>query len=173
MAQRLSLPLTVSCFSKIEIGFTFLVPAHPGTAGSTGQWAVKRLCVRVRACVCEVWPGRWRRRPRCDQVRDEVQAAVNWSWVSAPYSDHLHRPLCTTITEILTLIQRGEWRHNASVGVIEYVMRCRQRRTGPWYQFRVATTTTTLCAQRVTVYTGWQWRSFVSYLCKLVFAAIL
>ena len=27
MAQ---LPLTVSCFSKIPIGFTFLVPAHPG-----------------------------------------------------------------------------------------------------------------------------------------------
>jgi len=25
--------LTVSCFSKIEIGFTFLVPAHPGSPG--------------------------------------------------------------------------------------------------------------------------------------------
>jgi len=38
----MSLPLTVSCFSKIQIGFTFLVPAHPG---SPGQRAVKRLCV--------------------------------------------------------------------------------------------------------------------------------
>jgi len=28
-AQLMSLPLTVSCFSKIQIGFTFLVPAHP------------------------------------------------------------------------------------------------------------------------------------------------
>jgi len=27
------LPLTVSCFSKIQIGFTFLVPAHPGSPG--------------------------------------------------------------------------------------------------------------------------------------------
>ena len=27
------LPLTVSCFSKIQIGFTFLVPAHPGGSG--------------------------------------------------------------------------------------------------------------------------------------------
>jgi len=26
-------PLTVSCFSKIQIGFTFLVPAHPGSPG--------------------------------------------------------------------------------------------------------------------------------------------
>jgi len=40
MAQLMPLPLTVSCFSKIQIGFTFLVPAHPG---STGQRAVKRV----------------------------------------------------------------------------------------------------------------------------------
>ena len=26
-------PLTVSCFSKIQIGFTFLVPAHLGSPG--------------------------------------------------------------------------------------------------------------------------------------------
>ena len=38
------LPLTVSCFSKIQIGFTFLVPAHPG---SPGHRAVKRVCVCV------------------------------------------------------------------------------------------------------------------------------
>jgi len=40
MAQLMPLPLTVSCFSKIQIGFTFLVPAHPG---SSGQRAVKRV----------------------------------------------------------------------------------------------------------------------------------
>jgi len=28
MAQLMTLPLTVSCFSKIQIGFTFLVPAY-------------------------------------------------------------------------------------------------------------------------------------------------
>jgi len=37
-AQLMPLPLTVSCFSKIQIGFTFLVLAHPG---SPGQRAVK------------------------------------------------------------------------------------------------------------------------------------
>jgi len=36
------LPLTVSCFSKIQTGFAFLVPAHPG---SPGKRAVKRVCV--------------------------------------------------------------------------------------------------------------------------------
>ena len=47
LAQLMPLPLTVSCFSKIQIGFTFLVPAHPG---SPGKRAVKRVCVCV--CVC-------------------------------------------------------------------------------------------------------------------------
>jgi len=40
MAQLMPLPLTASCFSKIQIGFTFL--------GSPGQRVVKRMCV----CVC-------------------------------------------------------------------------------------------------------------------------
>ena len=30
MVQPMPLPLTVSCFTKIQIGFTFLVLAHPG-----------------------------------------------------------------------------------------------------------------------------------------------
>ena len=49
MAQLMPLPLTVSCFSKIQIGFTFLVPAH---LGSPGQRAVKRARVCVCACAC-------------------------------------------------------------------------------------------------------------------------
>ena len=35
MAQLMPLPLTVSCFSKIRVGFTFLVPAHPGSPGQS------------------------------------------------------------------------------------------------------------------------------------------
>jgi len=42
------MPLTDSCFSQIQIGFTLLVPAHPG---SPGKRAVKRVCV----CVCVFW----------------------------------------------------------------------------------------------------------------------
>jgi len=40
MAQLMPLPLTVSCSNKIQIGFTFLVPAYPG---SPGKRAVKRV----------------------------------------------------------------------------------------------------------------------------------
>ena len=43
MAQLMPLPLTVSCFSKIQIGLTFLVPDHPG---SPGKKAVKWVCVK-------------------------------------------------------------------------------------------------------------------------------
>ena len=42
MAQLMPLPLTVSCFSKIQIGFTFLIPAH---LGSPGKRAIKRAFV--------------------------------------------------------------------------------------------------------------------------------
>ena len=42
IAQLMPPPLTVSCFSKIQIGFTYLVPAH---LGSPGQRAIKWVCV--------------------------------------------------------------------------------------------------------------------------------
>ena len=44
MAQLMPPPLTVSCFSKFQIGFTFLVPAHPS---SPGQRAVKHVVMDV------------------------------------------------------------------------------------------------------------------------------
>ena len=40
LAQLMPLPLTVSCSNKIQIGFTFLVPAYPG---SPGKRAVKQV----------------------------------------------------------------------------------------------------------------------------------
>ena len=51
MAQLMPLPLTISCFSKIQIGFTFLVPAH---LGNPGKRAIKRVCVCriVRKPIC-------------------------------------------------------------------------------------------------------------------------
>ena len=50
MAQRMPLPLTVSCFSNIQIGFTFLVLAQPG---SPRKGAVKRVCVCLRYVIGE------------------------------------------------------------------------------------------------------------------------
>ena len=48
MVQLMTLSHSVSCFSKIQIGFTLPVPAH---LGSPRQRAVKHMCVYVRVCV--------------------------------------------------------------------------------------------------------------------------
>ena len=50
MAQLMPLPLTVSCFNKIQIGFTFLVLAD---LGSTGKGPLNG-CVSVCVCIAGV-----------------------------------------------------------------------------------------------------------------------
>ena len=58
MAQLMPLPLSGSCFSKIQIVITFLVLAHPG---SPGKRAVKRACVCVFVHrVKSLWNGQRR-----------------------------------------------------------------------------------------------------------------
>jgi len=47
IAQLMPLPLTVSCFNKIQSGFTFLVPAHPSRPGK----GPLNGCVCVCVCV--------------------------------------------------------------------------------------------------------------------------
>jgi len=72
MAQLMPLPLTVSCFSKIQIGFTILVPAHPG---SPGQRAFERVCVCVCVCVFDGQSMRARVRA-CVQGQQTASAAA-------------------------------------------------------------------------------------------------
>ena len=44
MAQLMPLPLTVFCSSKIQIGFTFLLPAYPGCPGKEAvKWLLLLL----------------------------------------------------------------------------------------------------------------------------------
>ena len=71
-SQLMPLPLTVSCFCKIQICLTFLVPAHPCTPG---QRAIKRVCV----CVC------W--------CRAELKATID------PYVEE--KTLCVTLSNYL------------------------------------------------------------------------
>jgi len=86
-AQLMPLPLTASCFSKIQIGFTFLVPAHPG---SPGQRAVKRVCVcvSVPVCVSHFLAGTsahtrgrshsYKTRPRRGPISDERKTGIGF-----------------------------------------------------------------------------------------------
>ena len=69
IAQLMPLPLTVSCSSKIQIGFTFLVLAY---LGSPGKRAIKRVFVCVllflslfigiganHKALTIIWKNRW------------------------------------------------------------------------------------------------------------------
>jgi len=70
MVQLMSLPPTVSCFNKIQIGFTFLVPAHPG---SPRQRAVKRMLLLLCSSFVDDdmfahnWPGKGNANRACCQ----------------------------------------------------------------------------------------------------------
>ena len=98
MAQLMPLPLTVSYFDKIQINFTFLVPAHPG---SPGQRAVKRVCVAVgwmvylcgsTRCSCPWCCRRSSSRHAAD--RRAVSAAGTWRdrTARAPAASRSHTP---------------------------------------------------------------------------------
>ena len=64
MAHMMPLPLSVSCFSKIQIGFTFVVPAHPG---SPGQRTAKRVHVmHFWGVVCN-FTHQNKKMPTCSQ----------------------------------------------------------------------------------------------------------
>jgi len=63
MAQRMPLPLTVSCFGKFQISFNFLVPAH---MGSPGHRALKRVCACTKFEVFYLQQLRsFKRRQKC------------------------------------------------------------------------------------------------------------
>jgi len=47
MSQLMPLPLTVSCFNKIQSGFTFLVSAHLGSPGKGPLNVCVCVCVSV------------------------------------------------------------------------------------------------------------------------------
>ena len=72
------MPLPLSCFSKIQIGFTFLVPAH---MGSSRPKAVKRVCVYRRKL-----------NVKCSRTRDEEAAwqasGPDDGWQAAPETRH-------------------------------------------------------------------------------------
>jgi len=84
MAKLMPLPLTVSCFSKIQIGFTFLVLAYPGSPG-------KRAVKWARVCVCNLQDGgkiNWHRYRtklrRCHPMYDDTGGGVSAGVSSSP-----------------------------------------------------------------------------------------
>ena len=72
------LPFDVSCFSKIQIGFTFLVLAH---TGNPGQRVVKRVSVYVCVCVLlRKHQNLWEISSPC--CRRKLSTVLRTSWKS-------------------------------------------------------------------------------------------
>ena len=97
MAQLMPLPLTVSCSSQIQIGFTFLIPAHLGSPGK----GPLNGCVWV--CVCAdsfafsaltLLVGQQEGHPACKKLSGGVLAWISvWSEVQTcvwPSRCHCH-----------------------------------------------------------------------------------
>ena len=83
MAQLMPLPLTVSCFSKIQTVFTFLVPAY---LGSPGKRALNGcVCVCVFVTMCNVQAG-YMTSPTATTTRSTwwVSASLSVAWCSIP-----------------------------------------------------------------------------------------
>ena len=91
MAQLMPMPLTVSCFSKTQIGFTFLVPAH---LGSFGKRAVKRVCVYMCIMFFFVWAASY------DGLMPPLVAGHRNSW-------YVLSMLCTWQLNSLSLLSAG------------------------------------------------------------------
>jgi len=95
-AQRMPLPLTVSCFSKIQVGFTFLVLAH---LGSPGKRAVKRVCVCTMKSTRD-YPDLLCMGKTALQISEKISLSHKLSQVLLALGDHLSE----VMTKIVTII---------------------------------------------------------------------
>jgi len=90
MAQLIPLLLTVSWFSKIQIGFAFLVPAHLGSPGTHTNTRLTALCLGLPG-----WAGTRKEKPVWILLKQETVSGSGISWAickSAPRSRQITTP---------------------------------------------------------------------------------
>jgi len=128
MAQLMPLPLTVSCFNKIQIGFTFLVPAHWGNPG----WrAIKRVLLYI--CVCRISIPDWFSQSRVLGLRILALHSPGWvagghhlackklsggllTWLSVARCRFAYHPSDATATHFLLLQWNQDWFYLSGTG---------------------------------------------------------
>jgi len=123
-AQLVPLPLTVSCFSKIQIGFTFLVPANPGVcvcvvccllysrANSSMANSCKRtpkhICIITAVCVSDWWSG------SSSSSSSSNSGSNGGSWGAEYYDERVCLFFCLSVCISVSVtgrssIETGEW----------------------------------------------------------------
>ena len=119
MVQLMPLPLTVSCFRKIQIGFTFLVPAHPG---SPGKRAVKRVCVCLLPLQLILKTGRF--SPLISGMTGHPDKNPVYIDVPATRSGCVYKPVCESLgsqshcTPCSRHIKSLQWLTSAACSVV-------------------------------------------------------
>ena len=131
-AQLMPLSLTVSCFSKIQIGFTFLVPAHPG---GPGQRAVKRVFV-LYSLQCRVGGFFMGKNLVCYQPVGSTGVGGNSGDPFTEWCDQLmnrsigrYRPIGAFIAAIATIVVDDRPMHKLVTAFAEYYTHTHTRLT--------------------------------------------
>ena len=113
MAQLMPLPLTISCFSKTQIGFTFLVPAHPGNPGQSPEGCKTDVCVWLwSVTVCHDCNQSQRSVFRWNEViwgevrLGEVRSFVVWKLLDSSSIDHHSLNVCYIVCRLVWLKQQ-------------------------------------------------------------------
>ena len=90
------LPLTVSCFSKFQTAFIYLILAHPG---SPGQRVVKRVYVHVSVEPCTALGSQHDRYQEPQTSLSVTQLLIH---IRCPHPGYSKRQMSTRQTEART-----------------------------------------------------------------------
>ena len=103
MAQLVPLPLIVSCVNKIQIGFAFLVPAHPSSPGQRP----------LNGCVCVYVCHRQRLNSLIASISFSSVPGLLWgAFVWSTFSCFDRTPICDRQTDEQTDIVRQTGGHS-------------------------------------------------------------
>jgi len=93
MAQLMPLPFTISCFSKIQTGFTFLVPVDPGSPGKGPLNGCVCVCLNVRECHTPL--AAWKTVVGSHHLRAQLTCVAFLADCFSESTEHsVHQPTC-------------------------------------------------------------------------------
>ena len=151
MAQLVPLPLAVSCFSKIQIGFSFLVLAH---LGSLGQRAIKRVCVLWWLSLCSF----------SSLVSFGRQCLSNVWWMSFNVRGEFILTFCAelfiTFSALMLLVGRQEG-HPACSGVLAWLSVWSKVQTCIWPSWCLCHSLSLASVKSRLVLPFWYWLTWV------------
>ena len=112
MAQLMLLPLSVSCFSKIQIGFTFLVPAHLGSPGKRAVKRVKKTLLKFITIITIIQSS----QARPVDLQTDLLTLTRSQYQNRNV-DHQHNSICSLFFIETSLQTDDRWSRNNVFGI--------------------------------------------------------